>query len=144
MAKSLKISKEVIRSSKQRDTRYNGQKFEEQANNALTESVEIYLHFNIFVVFIMSLSLDDGGIRFYRPFVKKRFLCNNLKTPQHNHIKIICLKMLLRTSDTDKGRISICGVFCIFRFLSSMMPDICVMPLLLVCRAFVSWLFFFI
>jgi hypothetical protein len=41
----------------------------EQAENASTESVEIYLHFNIFVVFIMSPSLADGGIQFYRPFV---------------------------------------------------------------------------
>jgi hypothetical protein len=29
--------------------------------------------------------LGDGGIQFYRPFVKKWFLCNNIKTPQHNH-----------------------------------------------------------
>ena len=29
MTKSLKIPKEVIRSSKQKDTRYNGQKFED-------------------------------------------------------------------------------------------------------------------
>ena len=71
-----------------------------------------------YLLFLLSPSLGDGGIQFYRPFVNKWFLCNNLKTPQHNHIKITCLKML-RTSDTDKGRISLCGVFCIFRFLSN-------------------------
>jgi hypothetical protein len=44
-------------------------------------------------VFIISPPLDDGGIQFYRPFVKKWFPCNNIKTPQHNHFKITCLEM---------------------------------------------------
>ena len=66
----------------------------EQVKNASTESVKNYLHFNIFFVFIMSLPLGDGGIQFFRLFVKKWFLCNNIKTPQHNHFKITCLEML--------------------------------------------------
>jgi hypothetical protein len=45
------------------------------------------------------------------------FTCNNIKTPQYNHFKITCLEMLLRASHTDQVRISLCGVFCIFRFL---------------------------
>ena len=66
----------------------------------------------------MSPPLGDEGIQFYRPFVEKWFPCNNLKTLQHNHVKITRLEMLLRTSHTDQVRILLCGVFCIFRFLS--------------------------
>jgi len=66
----------------------------------------------------MSPPLGDEGIQFYRPFVEKWFPCNNLKTLQHNHFKITRLEMLLRTSHTDQVRILLCGVFCIFRFLS--------------------------
>ena len=40
-----------------------------------------------FFVFIMSPPLGEGGIQFYRPFVKKQFPCNNIKTPQHNHFR---------------------------------------------------------
>ena len=42
----------------------------------------------------MSPPLGDGGIQFYRPFVKKWFPYNKIKTPQHNHFKITCLEML--------------------------------------------------
>ena len=89
----------------------------EQVENSSTESVDNQLHFNIFVVFIMAPPLDDRGIQFYRPFVKKWSPCNNIKTPQYNYFKSTCLEMLLRTSYTDQVRISLCGVFCIFRFL---------------------------
>ena len=66
---------------------------------------------------IMSPTIGDGDIQFHCPFVKKWFPWNSIKTPQHNHFKIICLEMLLRTSHTDQVRISLCGVFCINRFL---------------------------
>ena len=47
------------------------------------------------------------------------FPWNKSRTPQQNQLKFscTCLEMLLRTSHTDQVRISLCGVFCIFRFL---------------------------
>jgi len=84
----------------------------------------------------MSLPLGDGGIQFFRLFVKKWFLCNNIKTPQHNHFKITCLEMLSsRTSHTDQVFIT-CGIFAFL--VSAMVPDINCMALHLAGRAFVS------
>ena len=57
--------------------------------------------------YYVSPPLGDGGIKCYRPFVKKCVPCNNMKTRQHNHFKITCLEMLLRTSHTDQVRISL-------------------------------------
>ena len=37
-------------------------------------------------------SFRTRGIQFYRPFVKKWFSYNNIKTSQHNHFKIIVWK----------------------------------------------------
>jgi hypothetical protein len=59
---------------------------ENRSRTPMQNQLKISCNSIYFFVFIMPPPLGDGGITFYRPFIKKWFLCNNIAKKGNNKI----------------------------------------------------------